>query len=67
MEFNSPAGTNLFDRARIVGKSTPRIDGPLKTAGQAPYAAERPAVPPDPPHPAPYTHLNLPTNYHAPS
>ena len=47
MEFNAPAGTNLFDRARIVGKSTPRIDGPLKTAGQAPYAAERHDVAPN--------------------
>lgn len=41
MEFNAPAGTNLFDTAKIVGKSTPRIDGPLKTTGTAPYAAER--------------------------
>ena len=41
MEFNAPAGTNLFDKAKIVGKSTPRIDGPLKTTGTAPYAAER--------------------------
>ena len=32
MEFNAPAGDNLFDDARIVGKPTPRIDGPLKTA-----------------------------------
>ncbi|MGV3456813.1 aldehyde oxidoreductase molybdenum-binding subunit PaoC [Sphingomonas sp.] len=41
MEFSAPAGTNLFDRAKIVGKATPRIDGPLKTTGTAPYAAER--------------------------
>ncbi|QDX27328.1 xanthine dehydrogenase family protein molybdopterin-binding subunit [Sphingomonas suaedae] len=41
MEFDAPAGTNVFDSARIVGKSTPRIDGPLKTTGTAPYAAER--------------------------
>ena len=41
MEFNAPAGKNLFDDARIVGKSTPRIDGPLKVTGTAPYAAER--------------------------
>jgi xanthine dehydrogenase YagR molybdenum-binding subunit len=41
MEFNAPAGENLFDRAKIVGKSTPRIDGPLKVTGTAPYAAER--------------------------
>ena len=41
MKFDAPAKTNLFDQAKIVGKSTPRIDGPLKTTGQAPYAAER--------------------------
>ncbi|MGF7148600.1 xanthine dehydrogenase YagR molybdenum-binding subunit [Sphingomonas zeicaulis] len=41
MEFNAPAGTNLFDQSKIVGKSTPRIDGPLKTTGTAPYAYER--------------------------
>ncbi|MBX3593469.1 aldehyde oxidoreductase molybdenum-binding subunit PaoC [Sphingomonas sp.] len=41
MQFDAPAGTNLFDNARIVGKPTPRIDGPLKTTGTAPYAAER--------------------------
>ena len=41
MEFSAPAGTNLFDSARIVGKSTPRIDGPLKVTGTAPYAHER--------------------------
>ncbi|MXP44879.1 aldehyde oxidoreductase molybdenum-binding subunit PaoC [Allopontixanthobacter sediminis] len=44
MEFNAPAGQNLFDRAKIVGKSTPRIDGPLKVTGTAPYAAERHGV-----------------------
>lgn len=41
MEFNAPAGTNLFDSARLVGKPTPRIDGPAKTSGLAPYAYER--------------------------
>lgn len=41
MEFNAPAGRNLFDSSKVVGKSTPRIDGPLKTTGQAPYAYER--------------------------
>ena len=40
MDFNAPAGDNLFDRARIVGKPTPRIDGPLKVSGTARYAAE---------------------------
>ncbi|MEW9856222.1 aldehyde oxidoreductase molybdenum-binding subunit PaoC [Novosphingobium sp. M1R2S20] len=47
MEFNAPAGTNLFDKSRIVGKPTPRIDGPLKTTGTAPYAYERHDVAPN--------------------
>ena len=47
MEFNAPAGSNLFDRSKVVGKSTPRIDGPLKTTGQAPYAYERHDVVPN--------------------
>lgn len=47
MEFNAPAGPNLFDKASIVGKSTPRIDGPLKTTGTAPYAHERHDVVPN--------------------
>ncbi len=41
MQFNAPAGTNLFDSAQVIGKPTPRIDGPLKTTGSAPYAYER--------------------------
>ncbi|QWC56302.1 molybdopterin-dependent oxidoreductase [Erythrobacter sp. 3-20A1M] len=41
MEFTAPAGENLFDKAKIVGKPTRRIDGPLKTTGTAPYAYER--------------------------
>ena len=41
MEFNAPAKANLFDRSTVVGKSTPRIDGPLKTTGKAQYAYER--------------------------
>ncbi len=41
MEFNAPAGTNIFDNATVVGRPTPRIDGPLKVTGRAPYAAER--------------------------
>ena len=47
MEFNAPAGENLFDRAKVVGKSTPRIDGPYKTTGTAPYAYERHDVAPN--------------------
>ncbi|SDD66669.1 xanthine dehydrogenase YagR molybdenum-binding subunit [Paracoccus isoporae] len=41
MDFNEPAGTNPADRGTVLGKSTPRIDGPLKTSGHAPYAYER--------------------------
>ena len=46
MEFNAPAGQNLFDDAKVVSKSTPRIDGPFKTTGTAPYAYERHDVAP---------------------
>ncbi|MEW5421711.1 aldehyde oxidoreductase molybdenum-binding subunit PaoC [Amorphus sp. 3PC139-8] len=41
MEFNRPAGQNLFDKARIVGKPHTRVDAPLKVTGTAPYAYER--------------------------
>jgi len=41
MDFNAPVDVNLFDTARILGKPVPRIDGPLKVSGLAPYAYER--------------------------
>lgn len=41
MKFDAPAETNLFDKSRIIGRPTPRIDGPFKTTGTAPYAYER--------------------------
>lgn len=41
MKHDAPAKTTPFDNARIVGKPTKRIDGPLKTTGTAPYAYER--------------------------
>ncbi len=41
MQVNEPAGQNLFDDAKVVGKPSPRIDGPLKVTGTAPYAYER--------------------------
>jgi xanthine dehydrogenase YagR molybdenum-binding subunit len=47
MEFNAPAGENLFDKAKVIGKATPRIDGPFKTTGTAPYAYERHDVAPN--------------------
>src|SRR3954463_850045 len=40
MKFDTPAGQNPIDRAKIVGRAHDRIDGPLKTTGQAPYAYE---------------------------
>lgn len=47
MKFDSPAGTSAIDQGRVVGKPVPRIDGPLKTTGTAPYAYERHDVAPD--------------------
>jgi xanthine dehydrogenase YagR molybdenum-binding subunit len=41
MKFDTPATTNPIDQLKIIGKSTDRIDGPLKTTGQAHYAYER--------------------------
>ncbi|MET0241503.1 MAG: aldehyde oxidoreductase molybdenum-binding subunit PaoC [Sphingobium sp.] len=41
MKFDTPATTNPIDRLKVIGKSTDRIDGPLKTSGLAPYAYER--------------------------
>ncbi|EPX75578.1 aldehyde oxidoreductase molybdenum-binding subunit PaoC [Salipiger mucosus] len=41
MQFNQPAGDNLFDESRVVGMPAQRVDGPLKVTGQAPYAYER--------------------------
>ncbi|NLS27240.1 Aldehyde oxidoreductase molybdenum-binding subunit PaoC [Sphingomonas sp. S2M10] len=46
MKFDTPATTNPIDRLKVVGKPTDRIDGPLKTTGQAPYAYERHDVAP---------------------
>ena len=47
MKFDSPAGETIADRKVFIGKPTPRIDGPLKTSGLAPYAYERHDVAPD--------------------
>jgi len=41
MKFEQPAGTNAIDQLKVVGRAAPRIDGPLKTTGSAPYAYER--------------------------
>ncbi|WP_447790793.1 MULTISPECIES: aldehyde oxidoreductase molybdenum-binding subunit PaoC [Pseudomonas] len=40
MKFDTPATTNPIDQMKVVGKATPRIEGPLKTTGRAPYAYE---------------------------
>lgn len=48
MRFDQPATTNPIDQGRIVGRPTPRIDGPLKTTGTAPYAYEHHEVTPTP-------------------
>ena len=40
MRFDKPATTNPIDQGRVVGRPTPRIEGPLKTTGTAPYAYE---------------------------
>ncbi|OWV72355.1 xanthine dehydrogenase [Rhizobium sp. R339] len=40
MQFDTPATTNPIDRLKIVGQPVHRIDGQLKTTGQAKYAYE---------------------------
>ncbi|WP_457331140.1 aldehyde oxidoreductase molybdenum-binding subunit PaoC [Rhizobacter sp. P5_C2] len=47
MKFDTPATTNPIDQLKVVGRPTPRIDGPLKTTGTAPYAYERHDAAPD--------------------
>lgn len=44
MQFDTPATTNPIDRMKVVGRPHDRIDGPLKTTGQAPYAYEHRAI-----------------------
>ncbi len=40
MKFDKPATMNPIDQLKVVGKSTDRIEGPLKTTGTARYAYE---------------------------
>jgi xanthine dehydrogenase YagR molybdenum-binding subunit len=47
MKFDAPAAANPIDRQTVVGRPTPRIEGPLKTTGHAPYAYERHDVVPN--------------------
>lgn len=41
MKYSQAAEDTPIDRQTVVGKPTPRIDGPLKVSGLAPYAYER--------------------------
>jgi xanthine dehydrogenase YagR molybdenum-binding subunit len=47
MKYEAPAKTDPFADAKVVGKSTRRIDGPRKVTGTAPYAYERHDVAPN--------------------
>src|ERR1700733_217541 len=40
MKVDTPATTTPIDQLKIIGHSTSRIDGPLKTTGKATYAYE---------------------------
>ncbi|WLS00157.1 aldehyde oxidoreductase molybdenum-binding subunit PaoC [Shinella sumterensis] len=40
MQFDKPATTNPIDRLNVVGRPVPRVDGELKTTGNARYAYE---------------------------
>ncbi|QSR19581.1 aldehyde oxidoreductase molybdenum-binding subunit PaoC [Novosphingobium sp. KA1] len=40
MKFDTPAGTNPIDAMKVIGQAVDRVDGKLKTTGQAPYAYE---------------------------
>src|ERR1700733_2632317 len=40
MRFDTPAGNNPIDQLTVIGRHIDRIDGPLKTTGQARYAYE---------------------------
>ncbi|MDQ7974314.1 MAG: aldehyde oxidoreductase molybdenum-binding subunit PaoC [Rhodocyclaceae bacterium] len=45
MKFDTPATTNPIDQLQVVGRPTPRIDGPRKTTGTARYAYEQRETP----------------------
>lgn len=47
MRFDTPATTNPIDRLRVIGQPHDRIDGPLKTTGNATYAYEQHAAAPN--------------------
>ncbi len=48
MRFDQPATTNPIDQGKVIGIATPRIDGPLKATGTAPYAYEHHDLKPAP-------------------
>ena len=50
MKFETPAADNPIDQLKVVGHPLPRIDGPFKTTGTAPYAYERHDVAPTAAH-----------------
>ncbi|MEO9130388.1 MAG: xanthine dehydrogenase family protein molybdopterin-binding subunit, partial [Sphingomonas sp.] len=41
MRFDDPAGPNLIDGLRSIGRPEPRVEGKLKVTGTAHYAADR--------------------------
>ncbi|WP_419899255.1 aldehyde oxidoreductase molybdenum-binding subunit PaoC [Roseomonas sp. USHLN139] len=41
MKFETPATQNPIDQLKVVGQPLDRVEGRLKTTGQAPYAYER--------------------------
>ncbi|GFE76282.1 aldehyde oxidoreductase molybdenum-binding subunit PaoC [Novosphingobium sp. TCA1] len=45
MKFDTPAGTNPIDTMKVIGQAVDRVDGKLKTTGQAPYAYEHGEIP----------------------
>jgi xanthine dehydrogenase YagR molybdenum-binding subunit len=47
MKFETPATTNPIDQGKVIGHPTTRVEGPLKTTGQAPYAYEHHDVAPN--------------------
>jgi xanthine dehydrogenase YagR molybdenum-binding subunit len=47
MKFDTPATTNPIDQGKVIGHPTSRIEGPLKTTGQVPYAYEHHDVAPN--------------------
>ena len=48
MKFDTPAGTNPIDAMKVIGQAVDRVDGKLKTTGQAPYAYEHSEIPAKP-------------------